>query len=45
LITKSLTPAKKRRKTKPTAASRIKRKEGKVQQAKKKARRKPSFDE
>src|SRR5512138_1448853 len=32
LITKSLTPAKKRRKTKPTAASRIKRKEGKVQQ-------------
>jgi ribosome-associated protein len=45
LITKALTPVKKRRKTLPTAASRVKRKEGKVKQSMKKARRKPSFDE
>ena len=41
LLEKALKPQKKRRKTKPTAASRLKRLETKKQMAEKKARRKP----
>ncbi|HPF51274.1 MAG TPA: alternative ribosome rescue aminoacyl-tRNA hydrolase ArfB [Draconibacterium sp.] len=44
LIEKALTPAKKRFKTKPTTASRIKRMESKKQLSEKKNRRKPPRD-
>lgn len=45
LVTKALTPVKKRKKTMPTAGSRIKRKEDKVHNSIKKAGRKPSFED
>lgn len=41
LLEKALTPAKKRVKTRPTAASRLKRMESKKQQSEKKDRRRP----
>lgn len=41
LLEKALTPARKRYKTKPTLASRVKRKESKKQLSEKKSRRKP----